>query len=235
MEKERIFGIVTAGGKGLRMGGELPKQFLKIGGRMILSRTLDAMAGVCSHLVLVLPESHISFWKDAVESESSPVPSHHIIPGGETRFHSVLNAIEFIESKYSDYLDANAIVAVHDGVRPYVKKDTIERCVSAASSSGASVPVMPVTESLRILRQDGSSGAVDRSRYYNVQTPQCFNALKIISAYNRDYSPLYTDDASVYEACFGQGSVSMVEGNWENIKITRPSDMAFIPDFIKQE
>lgn len=219
------YGIILAGGKGLRMGKELPKQFLQVRGRMILSRTLDAMAQICEQLILVLPENHISLWKELSQREERLVPEHTITIGGETRFHSVRNGLNLIER--------NSLVAIHDGVRPYVTEKTIRKAFESAAQYGAAIPVLPVTESLRLVKSEDENESVNRSLYYTVQTPQCFESDKIKKAYQTSYNETFTDDASVYEHLYGKNTIRMVEGNWENIKITRPNDLLFIPDYIE--
>ncbi|MDO4671956.1 MAG: 2-C-methyl-D-erythritol 4-phosphate cytidylyltransferase [Porphyromonadaceae bacterium] len=224
MNRTKKYGIILAGGKGLRMGKDLPKQFLQVKGRMILSRTLDAMAQVCDHLILVLPQTHIALWEELSQKESRLVPTHSITIGGETRFHSVRNGLEMVEE--------NSLVAIHDGVRPYVTEETIRISFEAALRFGAAIPVLPVTESLRLVKSETENEAVNRNLYYTVQTPQCFEADRIKKAYQTPYNETFTDDASVYEHLYGKNTIKLVEGNWENIKITRPNDLLFFPDFI---
>lgn len=217
--------LIVAGGKGLRMGGELPKQFIPMRGKPILMHTLDAFHrwDAEAGLVLVLPEDHQAYWRMLCKELGCPVP-HRVVNGGETRFHSVRNGLAFI-SKEVEKLPEGAnrvLVGVHDGVRPFVTPDVIRECFFQADQSGAAIPVIPVVDSLREFTGSGSR-PVDRSRYLAVQTPQVFNYEWLRKAYDRSYSPLFTDDASVVETV-GYPVVT-VSGNRENIKITTPFDL----------
>ena len=211
--------IIVAGGKGLRMGADLPKQFLPIGGRPVLMHTLEAFERAIPgiQLVLVLPADQQDFWRDLCEKHHFTL-SHTIATGGETRFHSVKNGASVLCA------DAQRIeiVAVHDGVRPFVSVDVIRRCFDAAREHGAAVPVVPVVETLRQISPP-SSFTVDRSLFRLVQTPQTFQLPLLLKAYEQPYRDTFTDDASVVEA-LGH-PITLIEGNRENIKITTPFDL----------
>lgn len=213
------YAIIVAGGKGLRMGADLPKQFLPIGGRPLLMYTLEAferaMPGL--HLILVLPAAQQDFWHDLCRQHAFTLP-HTIADGGETRFHSVLNGLRCIDLSN----DEESIVGVHDGVRPFVSEEVIRRCYEAAHRQKAVVPVVPVVETLRELT-DRASITRDRSQYRLVQTPQTFQLSLLRRAYEQPYRETFTDDASVVEALDQQ--ITLVEGNCENIKITTPFDL----------
>lgn len=206
--------IIVAGGKGLRMGGDVPKQFQLLGNQPVLMHTLQRFADDCKDLqiILVLPQEQIEYWSDLGEKYHFGV-EHWIVAGGETRFHSVQNGLAQIPD------DAEGVVAVHDGVRPLVSREVIEKCFEEARRKKAVVPVVPVVESLRHV----SDGAVPRADYRLVQTPQTFDIQLLKQAYRQPYSKDFTDDASVVEA-FGH-PISMVEGNRENIKLTTPFDL----------
>lgn len=207
--------IIVAGGSGKRMGTETPKQFLLLKSKPILMHTIACFYAFDSaiEILLVLPKEHISVWQQLCVEHNFNI-KHQITEGGSERFYSVKNGLEKINN--------NGIVAIHDGVRPLVSKETIARCFKKADEIGAAIPVMPVVESLR--KVDGeSSKSVNRSEYVSVQTPQCFNIELIKSAYQQDFSNTFTDDASVVEK-FGH-QVSLVNGNIENIKITSPQDL----------
>lgn len=214
MNKER-YAIIVAGGRGLRMGGELPKQFLPLYGKPVLMRTLELFEGEVSRIILVLPEDHIPFWQELCERYHFTLP-HTVALGGETRFHSVRSGLS--------HLPQEGLVAVHDGVRPLVSSALIRRSFEEAERSGAALPACPVTDSLRLRREEGKSEAVDRSRYVAVQTPQTFDLGQLQQAYQQAYSPLFTDDASVYEAA-SLGSITLVAGEETNIKLTTPRDL----------
>lgn len=208
--------ILVAGGKGERMGTELPKQFLPLGdGRPMLMHTLDAFLAVDSAIVpvLVLPAHQHECWK-AYCRTFNYTAFHLLTQGGETRFHSVKNGLDCIEGE--------GLVAVHDGVRPFVSAEVIERCYTTAAEQGAVVPVIPVVETVRKLTSQGSE-TVDRDAFRLVQTPQVFTVSLLKRAYAQPYTKAFTDDASVVESI--NVPVVLVEGNRENIKITTPFDL----------
>jgi len=209
--------IIVAGGKGLRMGSDIPKQFLNIGGRPVLMHTLEAFATAIEgiRLILVLPEEHIPYWRDTCKAHGFTV-AHTVVAGGETRFHSVANGLQAIT-------DDEGLVAVHDGVRPFVSAEVIRNTFSAAAQYGAALPVVPVVETLRELA-DGTSVTRDRRLFRLVQTPQVFDTRLLKRAYTQQYLDTFTDDASVVEALGNR--MHLVEGNTENIKLTTPFDIA---------
>ena len=210
--------IIVAGGKGLRMGSDLPKQFIPVKGRPLLMHTVEKFGdwNPNAEIVLVLPADHQPYWKMLCREIGCQV-EHRIVTGGETRFHSVRNGLEAIRGEIEQDAE-NVLIAVHDGVRPFVSTKVITACFEQASIKGAVVPVLPVVDSLREVDAQGKSKAVDRSRYYAMHTPQAFRADLLLRAYSQDYSPLFTDDASVVEAT--GVPVSTVPSNPENIKIT---------------
>ena len=206
--------IIVAGGQGLRMGGDIPKQFLPIGGRPALMRTMERFAEYYEDLqiILVLPREQQAHWRELCDKHHFGV-EHCVVAGGETRFHSVQNGLAQIPD------DAEGVVGVHDGVRPFVSVEVIARCYEAARTAKAVVPVVPVVESLRHI----SKGAVVRNDYRLVQTPQVFDIQLLKRAYRQSFNESFTDDASVVES-LGH-TITMVEGNRENIKITTPFDL----------
>lgn len=214
------YAILVAGGKGLRMGGDIPKQFLPIGGKPVLMRTIEVFRRAYPdiHIILVLPASQQEYWQQLCKEYAFSIPVQ-ISNGGETRFHSVSNGLKLIPD------EAEGVVGVHDGVRPFVTVETICRCYDAAVKWGAVVPVVPVVETVRQLCEDGTSVTVPRDAYKLVQTPQTFRISLLKEAYRQPYIPAFTDDASVVET-LGK-PVQLVEGNRENIKITTPADIRF--------
>lgn len=210
--------VIVAGGKGLRMGGDIPKQFLPVGGKPVLMRTIDRFLEYDKNMqvVLVLPAAQQEYWRHLCEVYGFVQP-HAIADGGETRFHSVKNGLALVN-------EGTALIGVHDGVRPFVSTKTIGACYDKAASSGAAIPVVPVVETVRHLTPGGQSETVPRDDYRLVQTPQVFDAALLRQAYTQAYTPFFTDDASVVET--SGHDVSLVEGNRENIKITTPSDLA---------
>jgi 2-C-methyl-D-erythritol 4-phosphate cytidylyltransferase len=229
--------IIVAGGKGLRMGGDIPKQFLAIDGRPALMRTIEQFRRYSGSLriILVLPKAQQDYWQQLCRQYDFWV-DYLLADGGATRFHSVQNGLALIPD------EAQGVVGVHDGVRPFVSIDTIARCYDTAHATATAVPVTPVVETLRKLNGPhepngcpdannahkaselhSTSHTVPRSDYRLVQTPQCFDIQLLKAANRQPYCDDFTDDASVVEA-FGQ-QITLVEGNRENIKITTPFDI----------
>jgi 2-C-methyl-D-erythritol 4-phosphate cytidylyltransferase len=208
--------IIVAGGKGLRMGGDIPKQFLPVGGKPILMRTIDRFLQYdpMMQVVLVLPESQQDYWRSLCEQFHFSQP-YTLANGGETRFHSVKNGLAKVSQ------DA-LLIGVHDGVRPFVSLDTIQASYEEAARTEAVVPVIDVVETIRH-QVDDKSVTVPRAEYKLVQTPQVFSAELLRKAYEQPYTEFFTDDASVVER-FGH-AVTLVPGNRENIKITTPFDL----------
>lgn len=208
--------IVVAGGKGLRMGGEIPKQFIPVKGKPVLMRTLETFYACDPNieLIVVLPVEQRSYWEHLC-AEYGFTLSHRIAAGGETRFHSVKNGLALVEE--------DGVVGVHDGVRPFVSAEVIADCYAQAATLQAVVPVTDVVETVRHLLSEGGSETVSRNDYKLVQTPQVFTVELLKRAYAQDYKPFFTDDASVVEA-LGQ-PVHLVSGNRENIKLTTPFDL----------
>lgn len=216
------YAVIVAGGKGLRMGGELPKQFLPIKGIPVLMRTMQAFHQYDEkvELILVLPASQTDYWNGLCQEYGFTIP-YSLAKGGETRFHSVANGLALIPDD-----EKGALVAVHDGVRPFVSTAVIHSCYEKALEFGAVVPVVEPVETLRelsVMDSEISSVTVDRSSYRLVQTPQVFRADWLKCAYSQPYHAGFTDDASVVEA-LGY-PVCLVPGNRENIKITTPFDI----------
>ena len=221
---KRLYTIIVAGGKGMRMGKDLPKQFLPIDGTPILMHTLQAFYDYdpSMTLIVVLPSDQQAYWSKLCGDYHFTIP-HVVVKGGETRFHSVKNGLASIKGE--------GLVAVHDGVRPFVHCATIDRCFAAAQESGAAVPVVEVVDSLRKV-EDEESKAVSRRDYRIVQTPQVFDISLLKEAYKQPYTVDFTDDASVVEA-YGR-KISLVEGNRENIKITSPFDLVIAEAFLNK-
>lgn len=210
--------IIVAGGKGLRMGGDIPKQFLPVGGKPVLMRTIERFRAFSASLriILVLPKAQQDYWRSLCKEYSFSVP-HTVADGGATRFHSVQNGLALIPD------DEEGVVGVHDGVRPFVSTEVIARCYDAARTAKAVIPVSPVVETLRYVGGDGADRNVLRSDFRLVQTPQTFDIQLLKRANRQPYSEAFTDDASVVEGI--GATVTMVEGNRENIKITTPFDL----------
>lgn len=208
--------IIVAGGKGERMQTSVPKQFLLINNLPVLMHTINRFFSFnpLADIILVLPEAQMDYWKVLCNDHHFDI-KHQLAEGGNTRFESVKNGLSALHSDVE-------LVAIHDGVRPLVSHETINRCYEAASLHGAAIPVTDAVESIRELTFN-SSVAVDRSRYKLVQTPQVFRADIIRKAYRQQYIPQFTDDASVVEAIGYK--IELVDGNRENIKITTAVDL----------
>ena len=245
--------IIVAGGKGLRMGSDIPKQFLPIGGKPVLMRTIERFREYSPTLqiILVLPKAQQGYWRQLCQQYGFPLPqrgghggdahradgggAYLLADGGETRFHSVQHGLALIPD------DAEGIVGVHDGVRPFPSIDVIHNCYETAREKKAVIPVIPVVETMRKITQkdcvphsdlqvgepsllcNATSITVPRNEYRLVQTPQCFDIPLLIAANRQPYNDGFTDDASVVEA-FGF-DITLVDGNRENIKITTPYDI----------
>ncbi|MBR5851852.1 MAG: 2-C-methyl-D-erythritol 4-phosphate cytidylyltransferase [Bacteroidaceae bacterium] len=210
--------IVVAGGKGTRMGGEMPKQFQLLGGKPLVMVTLERLNAIdpAMQLILVLPAQHIELWKQLCKEHSFAVPLI-LAQGGSTRFHSVQNGLAQVDDM------EDALVGVHDGVRPFVSPKVLDECFSRAWTDGAAIPMIDLQDSLRHIVGSDATEVVPRDRYRLVQTPQVFKLSLLRRAYEQRFVESFTDDASVVEA-LGE-KVSGVEGNRENIKITTPFDM----------
>lgn len=207
--------VIVAGGKGLRMGSDLPKQFIPIGGKPVLMHTLDAFHSFDENMriILVLPLSHQDYWKQLCVEYKFHIP-HQIADGGETRFHSVKNGLALVE---------DGVVAVQDGVRPFASKEMIARCFDALTNYDAAIPVIDSTDSLREMIDEDNSKIIDRSKIRLVQTPQVFKTAVLKKAYEVEFNNTFTDDASVVEA--DGVHVHLVKGEVTNIKITTPLDL----------
>lgn len=213
--------IVVAGGKGQRMGGDMPKQFQLLGERPLLMVTLERLYAMDStmKMILVLPAEHLGLWDELCLKYSFAIPLI-VTVGGNTRFHSVQNGLSAIDDADAD----DALVGVHDAVRPFVSQKVLDDAYHEAWNNGAVIPMIELQDSLRhIVGGEGASETVPRDRYRLVQTPQVFRLSLLREAYSQRYVEAFTDDASVVEAMGGR--VFAVEGNHENIKITTPFDM----------
>ena len=221
MERKKYL-IVMAAGSGTRMGADVPKQFIEIDGRAILQMTIETFMKACPGItvVTVLPEAHMAYWKDYCLRRNFTCPQI-LVKGGITRFHSVRNALEKVPD--------NAVVAIHDGVRPLITPDLVSGMFELAENEPALIPVVPCVDTMKMLeKKDGAlvpvpGASVDRSLLYGVQTPQVFHSEIIKEAYSLAYETSFTDDASVLER-YGK-SLSYVMGERLNIKLTTQEDL----------
>lgn len=197
------------------MGTDIPKQFLELAGRPVLMHTIERFLTFSNsiHIITVLPGEYLEFWDQLKKKYNFTLP-HIIVRGGETRFISVRNGLE--------YVDDDALVAVHDAVRPLVSIGTIKRCFETAGEYGNAIPVISPSDTLRIVNEENSK-PVDRLLVKQIQTPQVFHSRLLKKAYCQSYLPEFTDDATVLEKT-GE-KIRLVDGNRENIKITNPEDL----------
>jgi 2-C-methyl-D-erythritol 4-phosphate cytidylyltransferase len=207
--------IIVAGGSGKRMGLETPKQFLELAGRPVLMHTIERFKAFDDsiEIITVLPENQLRHWI-SLQKQYSFTVQHTLVKGGAHRFFSVKNGLKFVNSP--------GLVAIHDGVRPFVTLDTIKRCFETAEKLGNAIPSIQSTESVRILTENGNM-PVNRINVRQIQTPQVFSAELIKKAYLQEYRPEFTDDATVLEQS-GE-KIILIDGNRENIKITNPEDL----------
>lgn len=216
--------ILAAGGKGSRMGGEIPKQMLEIDGVPVMKRSLDLFLNLPFevHVVIVINPAIRYMWKVYCRRINLVFP-YYLVNGGVTRFHSVKKALKYIPD--------GALVAVHDAVRPLLKVSDIITLFEYAEEHETVVPVINITDSMRRFSDDGTASVVDRANYRLVQTPQIFHSEVLKAAYGRAFSPEFTDDASVVE----QNGIPLFfcEGNRFNIKITTPEDLAMASAILK--
>jgi 2-C-methyl-D-erythritol 4-phosphate cytidylyltransferase len=218
-QKLKIHTIIVAAGTGSRFGADMPKQFCNMLGRPVLMHTIDAIRmATDGDITLVLSHDMREFWAQLCEEHKFVSPT--VVDGGATRWHSVKNAVDTLAEPAPD------IVLVHDGARPIVDGAMVQRLVTTAAEKGAAIPVIAVTDSLRVLPEKNANigAAVDRSLYRAVQTPQAFKTEILVKAYRQQYTPMFTDDASVVE--MDGNIVVMVEGDVHNIKITNPGDIS---------
>lgn len=205
------------------MHAEIPKQFLNIAGKPVLFHTMKCFYEYTNEIeiILVLPEPFIDFWNSLSKKYELNI-DHQIEVGGDSRYQSVKNGLQYIAD--------SSLVAIHDGVRPLVSKNTLNRVFKKAEETGNAIPIIKINESVRRLEED-QSYPVNRREYRLVQTPQCFHSDLIRRAYQQKYSDAFTDDATVVES-LGM-KINLVEGNSENIKITRPGDMKIAEALLK--
>ncbi|NHB68970.1 2-C-methyl-D-erythritol 4-phosphate cytidylyltransferase [Perlabentimonas gracilis] len=210
------YALIVAGGSGVRMGAEIPKQFLCVNGLPILMHTLKAFQHLtpCPSIFLVLPEREHSRWDNLCKQHSFTIP-HTLVVGGDTRYQSVKNGLNSIKG--------DGLVAIHDGVRPLVSLALLDKCFNEALRYGNAIPAVRPVETVR-MGGESNSKQVSRENCWLVQTPQVFNLSVIKRCYTSPYNPNFTDDASVAE--HGGESIRIIEGERENIKITTPADIA---------
>lgn len=221
----RNYALIVAGGKGVRMGCEQPKQFLHLGGRPLLAYAVEAFLRFDAdmQIILVLPESYLSFEKEIRGLFPENKDQIITVKGGGTRFHSVRNGLLAVNHP--------GIIFVHDGVRPFISRDILTRCFDKAIEAGSAIPAIPVSDSIR--QWDGEQYiGIDRARLRAVQTPQTFQSNLLLTAYKQPFREQFTDEAGVMEAAGMQ--ICLVQGDRSNIKITTPEDLAWAEAYLKK-
>lgn len=218
------YAVIVAGGRGTRMGGTIPKQFMPLMGLPVLCHSVQAFAHAIRNIniILVAPDDQIDCAQTILKSYLGHI-NVLTVAGGETRFHSVKNGLQHVND--------DGIVFVHDGVRPLLSEELIYRCYEQAITMGSAVPVIPVTDSMRMLDEKNGSHPLDRSKMRIVQTPQTFLTEVILPAFKQPYNPSFTDEATVVEA--SGHMINLVDGDRENIKLTTPADMIIADTLLK--
>jgi 2-C-methyl-D-erythritol 4-phosphate cytidylyltransferase len=212
-----FFAIIVAGGSGSRMKSAVPKQFLLLNGKPILQHTIERFLSVQLpiQIILVLPARDQFIWQTLCDQHNFH-PAIQTVNGGTSRFQSVRNGLNSIQEE-------TGLVAVHDGVRPFISTEIIKNSFETAARTGSAVTCVPVKDSVRVVGSDGISQSVDRSQYRLVQTPQTFQLKAFRQAFKSEEQPFFTDCASVME--FSGFPITLIEGSYENIKITTPDDL----------
>ncbi len=211
----KYYAIIVAGGSGERMQSAVPKQFLDIKGVPVLMISIKAFYyfNPDIEIIVALPENQIEYWQELCERYFFNI-KHQIVNGGKTRYHSVKNALQKIDSE--------GVVAIHDGVRPLVSHETIQKVFEIAALNGSAIPFIDMVDSVRYV-ENNENRPVDRTNYKLIQTPQAFDCKMIQQAYEQPFEPSFTDDASVVEKAGIK--INLVPGNRENIKITTQVDL----------
>ncbi len=226
MEKQK-YAVLVAGGSGSRMGSEIPKQFLSLAGKPILLHTIEQFLKISDvNIILVLPEKDIEYWHEVVVKQSLSITELHsikIVVGGQSRFQSVKNGLA--------HVDASGLVAVHDGVRPLISVEIIEQSFKIADRLGNAVTSVQLKDSIREVGEKQENKAVERTKFRLMQTPQTFQSKIIKKAFEVEEQSFFTDCASVLE--FAGYPINLIDGSYENIKITTPEDLIVAEALLK--
>jgi 2-C-methyl-D-erythritol 4-phosphate cytidylyltransferase len=222
----KLYAIIVAGGSGARMKRDMPKQFIPLGNKPIIMLTVSRFLQFSEdvNIVLVLPEKEIQTWENLCNSHSFDQKKIQVVAGGASRFLSVKNGLKAIDDQFG-------YVAIHDGVRPIISRDMIEHGYKVAKEKGNAITSVVLKESIRIMTSENTSSALDRNEFRLVQTPQTFQLDIIKKAYNQADSDQFTDDASVAESA-GE-KITLIEGSYQNIKITTPEDLLLAEAVLK--
>jgi 2-C-methyl-D-erythritol 4-phosphate cytidylyltransferase len=227
MDSHSKYGIIVAGGSGSRMKSEIPKQFLSLAGKPILLHTVEKFLQIPDiQLIIVLPKNDIEYWHEITKSNTviqKFKDSIIITIGGATRFQSVKNGLNQIKN--------DGVVAVHDGVRPLVNLEIIQKSYLVAQENGTAITSVWVKDSVREVNENGESKAIDRTKLKLIQTPQTFRVSLMKKAFEVEEQSFFTDCASVLE--FSGEKITLIDGAYENIKITTPEDMIVAEAFLR--
>lgn len=220
------YAIIVAGGSGSRMRSAMPKQFLLLNGKPVLMYTVKAFYNSTSapSIIIVLPADYHQYWLNLCKDHDFRIP-HHLVNGGDSRFQSVKNGLKLISNP-------DAIIAVHDAVRPLTSLSAIDESFVHAKKYGNAIVAVKSRDSIRQVKNNMSS-ALLRDEIYLVQTPQTFQSSLLTEAYQQDYNSEFTDDASVVERL--GVNINIIEGSYTNIKITFPEDIAIAEMLLKQK
>ncbi|RYE34050.1 MAG: 2-C-methyl-D-erythritol 4-phosphate cytidylyltransferase [Sphingobacteriaceae bacterium] len=212
----KYYAVIVAGGSGLRMQTELPKQFLLLNGKPVIMHTISAFfaSNQKPEILVVLNKQHFGLWEDLCRKHSFSI-KHQLIAGGTTRFDSVKAALDLIEEE--------SVIAIHDAVRPLIAPEIIAEAYETALQKGNAVVAVPSKDSVRLKTSDNTSQSLNRSNIFLVQTPQTFRSKIIKKAYEQPYNEHFTDDASVVESAGEQ--IILLAGDQDNFKITYPTDL----------
>ena len=218
---EKKFAIIVAGGSGSRMQSEIPKQFLFLKDKPIIAHTINTFLKCNCHIIVVLPENHLNTFKNTLLTHCDS-ENIELVIGGKTRFESVKNGLSSVNE--------NALVAIHDAVRPFVTTEIINTSFETAKEYGSAICSVDLKDSIRFVSKSGNESK-DRTQFKLIQTPQTFQSTLLLAAYSQEYNDSFTDDASVLEA--NGGKIQLIEGDYKNIKITTPEDLLVANAFIR--
>lgn len=218
------YAIIVAGGTGSRLSSDTPKQFLLLDGKPLLMHSVETFYQYDTglHIIVAMHPAFMGKWTALCAGSGFNIP-HQLVPGGETRYHSVKNALALVSG--------SGLVAVHDAARPLVSPDLISRTFSEAAKHGTAIPCIPVNETVRSIRE-GKISLVDRTMLRITQTPEVFDVSLLQHAYQQPYQQEFTDDGSVVEATGRQ--VHLVDGEPTNLKVTLPGDIEIAEVLLKR-
>lgn len=226
MKDFKFYAIIVAGGSGKRMSNNIPKQFLTILDKPILMHTIEKFHNSTykPQIIVVIPETEVEAWKNLQLQHHFNVP-HQVVFGGKERFNSVQNSLNYITN-------ADAIVAIHDAVRPLVSSKTIEKCFDAALLNGNAIAAITSKDSIRI-KEENKNISVARDQVFLIQTPQVFRLKQLVIAYQQEFNSDFTDDASVVEKA--GYDIFLEEGDQFNFKITYQQDLILAEALLKHQ